>query len=387
MRGPWKNPLVADGLLASGLAVIVTVTTATARLGDAQGHLIAWPALVCILVTCGLLTFRRRWPLPTLIGVFGATMGYAALGYPYGPIFLAVAVALGSYAARSPLPAAIAATAALTVLHVPYAVLSETDPDDPVFLNIAISVTWICASGLVGIVIKHAADTRDRAKLEERRRYLSEERLHLAREVHDVVGHSLAAISLHARVALHVLHRDGTSVPAEVVDSLTAIRDSGSAALDELRATLALAAPGSPATRPVLTLEDVESAVAVALSNDDLHIDVNVAGPRGEIPAVVDSAGYRIVQESLTNVVKHAGASRAAVDIGYTPGLVTVRVTDNGHGTGAATEHGHGLAGMAERATALGGSFAAGPRPDGGFTVTAELPYAMLASPDAGRRP
>lgn len=370
--------LWSDGLLAAALAVVVIITTVTARLDDNPGLWLEPGMIVTITITCGLLTFRRRWPLATLLAVFAATMAYALLGYPYGPIFLAPSVALGNYTSRSPRTAGIVATAVTAVAHLPYAILSGREPDDSIALNIAISVTWICASGVIGMIIKHAAEQREHAKAEERRRFASEERLRVAREVHDVVGHGLAAINLHARVALHVLQRENVTVPEAITDSLHAIRDSGSAALDELRATLEPLSAPTGQQRPVLTLADVESAVATALSTDGLSIDVAVAGQRGPIPAVVDSAGYRIVQESLTNVVKHADATRADVDISYAPGLVTIRVTDNGHGPTDHEGEGHGMTGMAERATSLGGRFHAGPEADGGFTVTAELPYAIV---------
>ncbi|MGH8876074.1 MAG: sensor histidine kinase [Stackebrandtia sp.] len=378
MRPWWNRPLVVDGLLAVGLAVVISVTTIAAQLGDRREPLADGVAIACIVVTCAFLTFRRRRPLLTLLGVFAATMGYALLDYPYGPIFLAIAVALGNYTSRCPRRTAIVVTVVMALAHLPYSIISGREPDDSIALNIIISVTWIAASGAIGVFVKQTRDNRLRAKEEERLRLAGEERLRIAREVHDVVGHSLTAINMHARLALHVLRQDDVEVPAAVTQSLTAIRESGSEALDELRATLAPLTPGYGSTeRPVLTLADIESAMAAALSGD-LFIDVNIDGERGAIPAVVDSAGYRIVQESLTNVVKHAGASRAVVDIGYAPGLVTVTVTDNGHGGHAVDGRGSGMAGMTERAESLGGSFHAGPRDAGGFAVRAELPYARV---------
>ncbi|ADD41214.1 sensor histidine kinase [Stackebrandtia nassauensis] len=368
--------LFIDTVIALVLGAATAITTIPSVDGEPGEQLIDAGGFAAIALTALSLSFRRVWPLSSLVAVFAGTTAYTLLGYPYGPIFLLMAVAMGSVAAHHSTRVAVITCAVMIVAHLPYSILADSDDDSPL-INIAISVTWLVVSTVSGMAFKQAREARDRAKLEERRRYLSEERLHIAREVHDVVGHSLTAIRLHAGVALHVLHRDGVAVPAEVTESLTAIRDSGSAALDELRATLAPLA-AAETERPVLTLEDVEAAVTAALTSDELAIDVTVDGQREAIPSVVDSAGYRIVQESLTNVVKHAGASRVAVDIAYAPGLVTIEVVDNGHGAPDSRAEGHGLAGMAERATALGGSFTAGPRDGGGYAVKAELPYATV---------
>ena len=371
-----NRTLVIDTLIAVVLGAATAVTTIPAADGD-PGEPLADPLCFAIIGATALcLSFRRRWPLATLAAVCAGTAGYALLGYPYGPVFVLLAVAMGTVAAHYPIRVAIITFAVMIVVHLPYSIVADSDDDSPL-INVVISVTWLALSTVTGVAFRRAREAKERALLEERRRYLSEERLLLAREVHDVVGHSLAAIGLHARVALRVLDRHDGDVPGEVTEGLTAIRDSGSAALEELRATLALAGPGEPPGRSMLTLANVETAAA-ALRSEDLRIDVSVDGHRGDIPAVVDGAGYRIVQESLTNVVKHAGASRARVDIGYAPGLVTVCVSDNGGGSAAGAPPGHGLAGMAERAAALGGGFASGPGGDGGFTVTAELPYAII---------
>jgi len=155
-------------------------------------------------------------------------------------------------------------------------------------------------------------------------------RLRTAQEVHDIVGHSLAVINMQAGVALHVLDRR----PERAAEVLRTVRKTSAQALAEVRVAL-----GRPA-----------------------------------VPAAVDLAGYRIVQESLTNVVRHAAASRAAVEVVYDDGMVTVTVTDDGRGPRASAGTGRGLVGMRERAAAVGGSLTAGAGPAGGFQVRAALP-------------
>jgi signal transduction histidine kinase len=190
--------------------------------------------------------------------------------------------------------------------------------------------------------------------------------------VHDVVGHGLAVISMNAGAALHVLGKPGPVPPEPLERSLRAIRQASNGALDELRATLAtftgtLGPPG-----PVNGLAEVPALVA-ATDVDGLAVRLVVDGTRREVPAPVDLAGYRIVQEALANVVRHAHARHAAVSITYGPDAVAITVTDDGRGA-TDTATGTGLASMGERARAVGGTFAAHPRADGGFEVRAALP-------------
>jgi signal transduction histidine kinase len=199
-----------------------------------------------------------------------------------------------------------------------------------------------------------------------------EERLRVAQEVHDVVGHSLAMISLNAGVALHVLEKQQAPSP-QVETALRAIRQAGTGALDELRGTLAVFTGQVAAPCPAPGLAALPRLVE-ATNVDGLSVTLDVAGEAGRVPPAVDAAGYRIVQEALTNVVRHAAAGNAAVKVTYRPRRVELRVTDDGEGSGV-TGEGSGLAGMRGRARSVGGTLSAGPRDGGGFEVRTVLPH------------
>jgi signal transduction histidine kinase len=225
----------------------------------------------------------------------------------------------------------------------------------------------------LGVVVRTARETDRRERRQELHRFAYEERLRIAREVHDVVGHSLSVINMQAGVALHVLHKR----PDRIEPSLEAIRQTSKDALEELRGTLAVfrdpdGGRGPRAPLPGLDrLDDLVAGVASA----GRTAEVRTEGAPAPLPAAVDHAAYRIVQEALTNVVRHAGGAGAAVRIEYRPAEVVVEVTDDGPARpGAVPPEGNGIAGMRERARAVGGGLTAGPRPEGGFAVRAELP-------------
>jgi signal transduction histidine kinase len=217
-----------------------------------------------------------------------------------------------------------------------------------------------------GAAIGTLGRARTLALAERARAAATQEQLHMAQDLHDGVGHGLAVIAMQAGVGLHVLERD----PAAARTALEAIRDSARESLDALRAELAVLAGDSTPRRPrhgVADLGELLDRVRAAGTS------VTLSGSPGELPEDVDALVYAVVQESLTNVLRHASASRATVELGRTAGQVTVRVEDDGP---VATEHqeGMGLRGMRERVEALGGDFAAGPRATGGFAVQAVLP-------------
>ena len=200
-----------------------------------------------------------------------------------------------------------------------------------------------------------------------------EERLQIAREMHDVIGHSLAVISLQAGVAEHLLD----TRPDETRRAIGAIRTVSKRALAELRTELAaLRGEGVVGAdrAPTPSLAAVPGLVA-QMRDVGLTIEVDLAKDTSRVPDIVSTAAYRIVQESLTNVVRHAGAGAAAtVRTGVLDGRLEIEVTDDGRGMAAQTADGTGLQGMRERAVALSGSFSAGNRDERGFRVWAALP-------------
>lgn len=206
----------------------------------------------------------------------------------------------------------------------------------------------------------------ERTRDEAARRRAVEERLRIARELHDSLTHSISVIKVQAGVAVHLARKRGEEVPA----ALQAIQEASSDASRELRATLGVLREEDGSTG----LEQLPGLVSRATAGG-LQVSVTVSGSECPLPAEVGQAAYRIVQEALTNVTRHAGQASACVQVSYGPAVLTVRVDDDGHGTrGQPLAPGLGITGMRERAAALGGQLQAGPRPGGGFRVLAELP-------------
>jgi signal transduction histidine kinase len=215
-----------------------------------------------------------------------------------------------------------------------------------------------------------------RARDEEARIRAYEERLRIAREVHDVVAHGLAVINMQAGVGLHVLDRR----PEKARDALARIKEASKHALDDLRGTLAVFRMPEDAIEPRTPwpgLGRLDELIA-GMRESGLSVNLAVTGEGGDLPAHVDLAAYRIVQESLTNVLRHAGPIEATVRVDRRHSEVAIEITDDGAGcpSASASGGGHGIAGMQERALAVGGSLEAGPRPEGGFRVRAQLPIA-----------
>jgi signal transduction histidine kinase len=248
----------------------------------------------------------------------------------------------------------------------------------------------------VGVTVRVSREGAARAGAERVRKIADDERLRVAQEVHDVVGHGLAAITMQAEIALHLLPRR----PEQAAPALEAISRTSRQALDELRATLALVRHGETRapTAGLARLDDLVTRVR----DSGVPVEVSATGgPPGRLPTAVDLAAYRVIQESLTNVLRHAGAATATVSLGYQPGELRIEVVDTGRGRpgtpgdgrpdgrGAAGPGGpgHGIIGMRERVAAVGGELTAGPRPGGGFRVYARLPVPEGPADAEGQRP
>jgi signal transduction histidine kinase len=240
---------------------------------------------------------------------------------------------------------------------------------------------WLISAGVMVVTFRmwqlHVREVEQRAEEAERtrdeaaRRRAMEERLRIARELHDSLTHSISVICVQAGVAAHLARKRGEEVPP----ALLAIQEAGAEAARELRATLSVLR--SEEDGDSSGLGQLESLVA-RVGGAGLPVTVTVTGVERALPSEVDQAAYRIVQEALTNVSRHAGRACASVHLHYTPGTFSVQV-DDGAGTSAGgglrpTGTGLGLIGMRERVTALGGRLRAGPRDGGGFQVRAEFP-------------
>jgi signal transduction histidine kinase len=228
-------------------------------------------------------------------------------------------------------------------------------------------------------VVGHNIRLRREARAQELRtataeaeRAVSDERLRIARELHDVVAHAMSIVAVQAGVAAHVIDDQ----PDEAKQMLENVRRTSHEALDEMRRLLGVLRGGDPLLAPAPGLPDVDDLVE-SMRSSGVPVSLEVTGARDDVPGGVDLTAYRIVQEALTNVLKHAGPNvHVDVSIAYEPGTVHVEVLDDGRGAAVHADGGHGLLGMRERVSVFGGDLVAGPKPGGGFRVSATLPYA-----------
>jgi signal transduction histidine kinase len=374
-RRVLRDGAAGDVALTAGLAVFMVVGTYFASHGQpARRDLDAW-GVVLLLAAAAPLAVRRRHPVAALEAAFGATLVYMALGYPSGPVWLPLVVAYVTAVLRGHRVAALV-TAAAGLATFPWLDTWFRARPAPSWVGIAALAAWLLvlfgAAEAVRIRRERAAEAVRIAR-EETLRRTSEERLRIARELHDALGHHLSLINVQAGVALHV--HEG--LPDQVRSSLTAIKDASKEGLAELRSVLDILrregerAPRTP-TSTLARLEDLVGQASVA----GLDVQIQTEGDPRPLPFGVDVAAYRIVQEALTNVTRHAGAGTATVRVTYAERDLTVQVDDDGHGGRApsADGAGKGVRGMRERVAALGGELEVGPRPAGGFRVRARLP-------------
>jgi signal transduction histidine kinase len=373
-NGWWAGPLPT---LVLPLAVGAFTVVGTFRAAEGQPFARPLDALGVALLLAGAvaLVVRRRYPAGVLGVAAAAVWVYLGLDYPYGPVFLAGLVAMCSAVAsghrRSAYLVTGVAFAALLVLHM----VRNPGESPPLFG----AGGWLSSLAIVIAVCEWWRARRERlaqvrlAQEEAERRRGSEERLRIARDLHDSLGHHVSLINVQAGVALHLMDDD----PEQARSALAAIKRSSGELLREMRATLGVlrGVDEGPPRTPVAGLARMEDLLAENRSAG-LPVELEVVGTQRDLPPSVDQAAYRIVQESLTNTRRHAGPAHAHVRLEYADNGLMVRVDDDGIGTAAPTEPsgGNGLPGMRERATALGGTLTAGPRPEGGFRVAAHLP-------------
>lgn len=355
----------ADAGLAvlSVVADLAFVLASHGRHGAPPGQV--HPFGIILVVAGGLaLLARRPYPAASLAVVLGATLGAQAFGAGGG--WLALIIAFFSAVMRGRRWAAIGA------LVIGYGVSVWNASLVFALALLAGLLTMLSAAELSrAFSARNAADRRRRAEAAARR--ASEERLAIARDLHDVVAHSISVINVQAATALHLMDRQ----PERAREALTAIREVSGQALGELGTVLEALRDGRPPLAPVPGVAGLEELASRARAAG-LSVSVSAEGPVRPLPAAVDGAAYRITQESLTNAVRHSGGTSARVLVRYEADWVEISVVDDGTGGGADPDGpGKGLSGMSERVAALGGSFQAGPRPGGGFGVTARIPAAV----------
>jgi signal transduction histidine kinase len=316
--------------------------------------------------------------VPVLVVTAVVVMLYYLLGYPYGLAFLSLYVAFFTAVVTGHRLAAWVGAAVVSANLWLSSLARPTIDSSVIAWTIACLLIVLGAGEVVRLrrayldSLRQRAIEAERTRDEEGRRRASEERLHIARELHDLIGHNISLINVQASVGLHLLERQ----PEQAAAALTAIKQASKDTLDELRlviGTVRGAGEDSPRT-PARGLADLDALVSSATATG-LQVRMEVAGTPRPVPAGLGLTAFRIVQESLTNVRRHAGPATAAVRLEYGDEELTVAVEDDGQGPGQPPRRGgNGLVGMRERAAAAGGQFEAGPRPGGGFRVMARLP-------------
>jgi len=340
-------------------------------------------ALAYVLLVVGPLALigRRRYPVGVLVLSGAAVLGYLAFGYPYGPIFLGLVVAFYSAVTNGHARAAWISAGAFYVgyLLVTYPLSSRTGPPIAHALGVAGWLLAVLVVSEVALARSERLAEHQRVVTEAERRRAGEERLRIAQELHDSLAHHLSLINVQAGTALHLLDER----PQQTRPALGAIKQASKEALDELRSVLdMLREPDGAAPRtPTPGLDRVDDLVERA-ELAGLDVTTTVTGATRALPVNVDRAAFRIVQEALTNVTRHAGPARVSVRLDYGARDLTIVVEDDGPGGRGGgwgvgrgeVGSGAGITGMRERAGALGGRLDAGPRPSGGFEVRARLP-------------
>ncbi|GGS96168.1 sensor histidine kinase [Streptomyces chromofuscus] len=388
------HPTALDAALAAGVLACMVAGSFV----DPHGkHGVNWAlrtpdvlSLVLMVLGAAALVFRRRAPMRVL-GLTGTlSVVEFVTGDPRAPVAMAAVVALYTVAATTDRSTTWRVGLLTMTLLTGAAMLAGPLPWYAQENLAVFAWSGMAAAGGDAVrsrrdfvqAIRERAEKAERTREEEARRRVAEERLRIARDLHDVVAHHIALVNVQAGVAAHVMDKR----PDQAKEALAHVREASRSALNELRATVGLLRqsddPEAP-TEPAPGLERLDELVGT-FRNAGLHVEVARADHGTVLPAAVDLAGYRVIQEALTNVQKHAGtAAKAEVSVVRVGPNIEITVLDNGSGEddGPFTGGGHGLLGMRERVTALRGTLTTGPRYGGGFRVHAILPVKTRTAP------
>ena len=380
-------PVLTDAGVGVGVAVLVLAASA-AGVGPpwiSSPRPLDAVAVGLVGVVAGALALRRRYPIAVLVVLNAVALAWAAGQYPGRVILLAPLIACYTLAALRGWRWGLAGVV-VTALSSLVAIRVAFGAAEPAGIS-GIAVWMAATAGAAGTAVGYyrALLVATRAQLaretqtreEQARRRAVEERLRIARELHDVFGHTMATISVQAGVGIHLLQ----TRPGQAVEALRTIKQISDQGLTDVKTILGVLRadtdPGQPRTPPggLDQLEALLDPVRAA----GVQPQLTVHGSARPLPAAVDLAAYRIIQEALTNVLRHAHARTVQLDLRYEPSQVVIRIRDDGTAAspgqaGSAGQDGHGISGMRERALALSGQFTAGPHPDGGFQVRCALP-------------
>ncbi|MCX5047621.1 MULTISPECIES: sensor histidine kinase [unclassified Streptomyces] len=381
------HPLALDATLAAGVLVCMVAGSFVDPHGD-DG--VTWgirtpDALALVLMTLGALAlvFRRRAPRTVLALTGTVALVECVVGDPRAPVAMAAVIALFTVAATTDRPTTWRLGLLTMTVLTGASMLAGPLPwyaqeNLAIFAWTGIGATAgdaVRSRRAVVQAIRERAERAERTREEEARRRVAEERLRIARDLHDVVAHHIALVNVQAGVAAHVMDKR----PDQAKEALAHVREASRSALNELRATVGLLRqsgdPEAP-TEPAPGLERLDELVGTFRSAG-LHVEVARADHGTTLPAAVGLAAYRVIQEALTNVQKHAGTeAKAEVSVVRVGPNIEITVLDNGSGEDddPTSGGGHGLLGMRERVTALRGTLTTGPRYGGGFRVHAILP-------------
>lgn len=364
---PWNGrdalPSGRGAAVAAVLAVVVLAGTALVAplqpqaVFDARG-------VVAIVVAAAAWSWHRPAPAMSAVAVVATVVGYVLVGQAYGPILFFVVLACFALTrrrlARIAAPACVVAGLALAAAL--WTRLDTQPHGVAVTLLLAWPTVFVVVPALAGALTRTRAEAVERERAALLARGADEERLRVAREVHDIAGHGFAVVAMQAGVALTVFDEQ----PAQARVSLEAIRSASEHALHELQATLDTLHAGAS------TAQDVPDLVERVRAGG-LPVALSVTGDPGALGERESATVYRLVQEALTNVLRHAGPTTAEVDVDYGAREVSVAVRDRG--TGGAAGPGRGLRGLRQRVEELQGTFAAQARPTGGYEVAATIPH------------
>src|SRR5438105_8112251 len=365
------SPWVRIGAHVAVLEIVVLVGTSFAARFHPTSPPLDAIALGLLLVARGTIGISRRWPVAAVGLALAAALVYHWRGYAPAAIDLALMVALYQAATPQRLWRSIG-LGGIAVLG--YAVVGLLSASGLSLEALWLGTLAVLASVGLGLAVSGQRAYNRAKREEETQRRVTEERLRIARELHDVVSHSISTINVQAGVAAHVMGER----PEQAREALLAIKDTSKDTLRELRGILQV----------LRQVDDVEPrAPAPGLAQLDILVDTtsragvptraSIVGSARPVPRAVDLAAYRIIQESLTNVIRHAGRASAEVTVAYEPAIVVVEVTDDGRGPAAGSQgdaNGHGIAGMRERVNAVGGELEVGARNGRGFRVRATMP-------------
>ena len=379
------HPFTADALLGAALAA---VSVPALWLGQSNSAHYRRPDAVAVLLVLSQtlpLAWRRRQPTRVLAIVGVSAVVFEAFGFPSTGATIGVLVALYTTASSSRQRSIVAA--AVTAVCVSLALLvsrSSVTAADVAANTLVFSTAWILGDRqrtrrAYTAELEHRAERLERERFENARQAVAEERTRIARELHDVVAHNVSVMVVQAGAARRTIDRD----PSAAVESMRLIEVTGRQALDEMRRLLGVLRSErrreSPAMNPQPTVTEI-GALVDQVREAGLRVELEIVGEPKAVASGVDLSAYRIVQEALTNTLKHAGPAAARVRIAYGESDLEVQVVDDGRGAAeslvAKDGAHHGLVGMRERVALYGGELEVGPRRGGGYQVKARLPLA-----------